>query len=83
MIIDYFLTTAQVVQHAGTKLQNFNKNNTLKNINEKFNFNLVTPEIIFVIINSIKTDAVGNLGISASMLKICFPYNIPLITNII
>lgn len=77
----YFRPYLQVASDCSEKVD-FYKNQSKQNSN-KFNFNLATVESVHKILNSIKTNASGIDGISATMLKYCSPFIDPYIVHII
>lgn len=58
-------------------------NNKHRNFCNEFSFCLVDLENVAKLISDIKTTSVGSDGVSISFVKLCCPYILPFITNII
>lgn len=77
----YFGAILQSTSNCDNKVQYYNGNSYNNNIN--FDFKLATVEEVHIVLNSLKSNAIGVDEISAIMLKYCSPFVDKFITHII
>lgn len=85
---DYFLKSVQDLKNKcnashKNSLLNFYKHNTVNGIHADFSFSRVSDELVGGVIDRIKSRATGLDNIGITLVKLCCPYILPIITHII
>lgn len=79
----YFIDSANLHFQSNFDELRFYNETTKAHIDNKFQFSLITADIVFKTLNEIKTTAAGCDNINVTLLKYCCPYILPIITHII
>lgn len=81
-INDYFISSSSTNHSIDHELLNFYNNTVKPEIAELFNFTLVNEDEILTTIQSITSTSCGIDNISITMIKLCCPHILPILTHI-
>lgn len=82
-INNYFISSTDLNNTVPPEKLDFYNNNVNSKVTTTFNLNLINSDKIYTIINGIKTNSVGDDGISIKDLKLCLPFCINPLINIL